>query len=152
MMSYIYLILSSSPWTCKNTCPCKYFQYTIQKFETYILSFFLTKEAFNRVFITSAILIFKGGLKIMHTENEKPENKQSRMNNPYPPFPTPFSTPYRVRAIIGHFTFFCYKYNVLSFLQVPWSSYEYLLIVKDIYLMLILNENKQLKTFYHFFP
>ena len=74
----------------------------------------------------------------MYTENEKPENKQSRMNNPYPPFPTPFPTPF--------------KYNVLSFLQVPWSSYEYLLIVKDIYLMLILNENKQLKTFYHFFP
>ena len=83
--------------------------------------------------------------------------KNPRINNqewtthilPSPP-PSPHHTVY-VR-LSDTSRFFCYKYNVLSFLQVPWSSYEYLLIVSDIYLMLILNENKQLKTFYHFFP
>ena len=85
--------------------------------------FFKQKKLFIVFLVRPPFWFSKVGLKIMHTENEKPENKQSRMNNPYPPFPTPFPTPYRVRAIIGHFTFFCYKYNVLSFLQVPWSSY-----------------------------
>lgn len=95
-LSWCHKIFWQSPWPGKNTCPFKYFQYNIDKFETYILLFyFLSKAALYRVFIMFIIFIFKDEVKkvyiiYIHVEDENPtKNNQNEQPLPYLPQPYP---------------------------------------------------------------
>ena len=91
MMSWIYLIFSSSPWTRKNLCPCKYFQYKVYKFETYILLFIFIERNVSSCFHHVRHFHFQMQGKIWYTLRMK----NLKMNNRewttliIPPLPHP---------------------------------------------------------------
>ena len=104
-LSWCHKIFWQSPWPGKNTCPFKYFQYNIHKFEKYILLFyFLSKAAFYRVFIMFVILIFKYEVKKVYRLRMKTRERTTRMNNRYPIFPSPIHAPSCVLTITGKLT------------------------------------------------
>ena len=89
-LSWCHKIFWQSPWPGKNTCPFKYFQYNIHKFETYILLFyFLSKAAFYRVFIMFVILIFKYEVKKVYRLRMKNPRKNNQNEQPLSYLPQP---------------------------------------------------------------
>ena len=80
--------------TMQEYVPFDYFQYkiSIRSLKHIFCCLFFSKRSFSLRFYSVRHFDFqRGSKKITHSENEKPENKQPRMNNPHPPFYSPIS-------------------------------------------------------------